>query len=406
MQPRDSDESSPSLLIVDDERQIHSAIRLRLGEKYQVVSASTPQEGLSRVAEHAFDLCIVDIQMPGMNGLKFVEAARALDPALNYVIFSGFDTDENLRQAIPLHVCEFIQKPLPDRQRFEKFLPEWIQRTRQRRKELSLAKEGMQVIRDLEFARIERDVESTASESAREALFQSATSLTTIHALLLSAIHTLDPFGKSDAQLCRGLRDLHEAYQRTIKIAALTDHYFNSAYADRNTSPASVDQCTKHAIMIASRIGDADGRQQVVDYAGPQRETSLPGLSGLDFLTLLVPLLVQSLAVAPNQSTVRVRYEPLRRLDEATRAPRGENFVWVNRRNALLSSPGLLLSILAHGEPPSESEASAWLRGQPGKNLRTAARGLINGVQKCQGTAAIAVRPEAISFEIRLAVPI
>lgn len=406
MPPRDSDESSPSILIVDDERQIHSAIRLRLGDKYQVVSASTPQEGLSRVAEHAFDLCIVDIQMPGMNGLKFVEAARALDPALNYVIFSGFDTDENLRLAIPLQVCEFIQKPLPDRQHFEKLLPEWILRTRGRRQELALAKQGMQVVRDLELARIERDVESTASEFAREALFRNATSLTTIHALLLSAIQTLEPIGRRDGETARGLRSLQEAYQQTTHLAALTDDYFNSAYADRNASPAAIDLCTRHAITIASRISDASNRQQVIDYAGPEREINVPSLSGLDFLTLLVPLLVQALANAPVGSTVRTKYESLRRLEEASRGARAENFIWVNRRNALLSSPGLMLSILTHGEPPSEAEASVWLRGNAGKNLQTSARGLIHGVQKCRGAAGVAIRPNAASFEIILAVPI
>jgi CheY-like chemotaxis protein len=406
MKLKDPDIYIPSILLLDDENQIHSSVRLRLGDHYRLISAFDPKEALAIIEREPLDLCIVDVQIPGMDGLSFVEAARKIDPALGYVIFSGFDTDENLRRAIPLQVFEFLSKPLPDRSRFERALPDWIERTRIRRKELALAKETTALVRDLELARIEREVEATASESARDALFQAAGILTTAQALLLNTLHILEPAIKSDPKLSQALRSLREARNQVDVASGITDEYFASAYANRDSSAAIVDLCTRHAIAIAQRLTRGGHDQQAVDHRTLGREVAVAGLTGIDFLILLVPLIVQALTLATPGTTSRVQCDSLARLDEAHRGMRGQDFVWINRRNALLSSPGVLISILANADAPLESGAAAWLRGNTAEQLSIPVRGLISGVQKSKGLAGVAIRPHCQRFEILVALPV
>ena len=406
MKLKDPDLYIPSILLVDDENQIHSSVRLRLGDSYRLVDAFNPEEALVLLAREPMDLCLVDIQMPGMNGLTFIEAARKIDPALGYVIFSGFDSDENLRRAIPLQVLEFLPKPLPDRSRFERMLPEWIERTRTQRKELALAKNTATLVRDLELARIEREVEATASESARDALFQTAGMLTTAQALLLNAASILEPAIKSDPKLSQALRSLREARSQVDAASGITDEYFGSAYANRDSSAAIIDLCSRHAIAIAQRLTHGGSDQQAVDHRTLGREVAIAGLTGMDFLILLVPLIVQALTLATPGTTSRVQCDSLARLDEAHRGMRGQDFLWINRRNALLSSPGILLSILANADAPLESDAAAWLRGNTTDRLPIPIRGLISGVQKSKGLAGVAIRPNCHRFEILVALPV
>src|SRR5262245_49387372 len=92
----------PRILVVDDEQQIHASLRLRLGASSELVFCQNAREALGKVAQHRFDLCFADIHMPEMDGLKFIDAARKVDPQLGYVVLSAFDTDENLRRTIPL----------------------------------------------------------------------------------------------------------------------------------------------------------------------------------------------------------------------------------------------------------------------------------------------------------------
>jgi hypothetical protein len=85
---------------------------------------------------------------------------------------------------------------------------------------------------------------------------------------------------------------------------------------------------------------------------------------------------------------------------------RNQDFMWINRRNATLSSPGILLSVLANANAPLESDAAAWLRGNTTETLRIPIRGLISGVQKCKGLAGVAIRPQSQRFEALIALPV
>ncbi len=397
---------TPHILIVDDERQIHSSLRLRLGGDYQLHCLSTPAEALAVIRHQQFDLCITDVHMPDMDGLEFIEAARILDPALGYVVLSGHDSDENLRRAIPLQVFEFIAKPLPDRAGFEKQIPDWIARTRTRRRELASAKDAETIGQDLELARIERDVESTASESAREALLQSANLLTTIQALLLSANHGLEPLHRNDPRLAAIFRSLQEARRHTEAAGAITEGYFSSAYADRESSPAIIDVCLRHAVGISSRLAKTEERRQIIDLVPVGRDLTVSGLTGIDFLLMFVPTLVQALALAPAGTTAQIRCTELARLDGATTDSRLRSYLWVNRRHATTSGPGLLLSIRVSAPALEESAASAWLRGNTTPALHVPSRGLLHGIQKAKGLLGLAVRPTTERFEIVLALPV
>ena len=396
---------TPCILVVDDERQIHSSLKLRLGGSYQITCLSSPREALAHIGRQLFDLCIVDVHMPEMDGLAFIEAARKIDPALGYLVLSGFDSDENLRRAIPLQVFDFITKPLPDRAGFEKRIPDWIVQTRQRRHELTLATESEAIVRDLELARIERDVESTASESAREALLQTAGLLTTIQALLLSTNHSLEPLLRTDPRLTGIFRSLQEARRNAESACTIAEGYFGSAYADRESSPAVIDPCLRHAVDISLRLAKADERRQAIDLVPLGRAVTVAGLTGIDFLLMLVPTLNQTLALAGPGTTVQIRTEELGRLDAAVNHTRLRSFLWINRRNATVSGSGILVTIHASCRALDETIAGEWLRGNTTSTLHVPSRGLLHGIQKSRGLLGIAVRPKTEKFEIVLALP-
>src|SRR5688500_7007106 len=97
---------TPRILVVDDERQIHASIRLRLGQMYELVSCFDAHDALEKLSTDRFDLWFADIHMPEMDGFAFIDAARKRDPGLGYVVLSAFDSDENLRRTIPLQVYD------------------------------------------------------------------------------------------------------------------------------------------------------------------------------------------------------------------------------------------------------------------------------------------------------------
>lgn len=399
---------TPRILLVDDERQIHSSVRLRLGKQYELICCTDARDALLKLGGERFDLCFADIHMPQMDGLQFIEAAQKTDPLLGYVVLSAFDNEANLRRSIPLQVYDFISKPLPDRDGFEDRIDEWVTRTRRRRQDHELARKAGQLTAGLSAAQLEREIEIVASETARDALLQTAGLLSTIHAHLITALKELGPRARGDAalsQLCRGLDEGRKTAEAAVKV---TGDFFGSAYASRDSanSLALVGPGLHHAAGIALRMCRAEESQKVIDFASVDERLPLRNLSGIDFLLMLVPVLSAALIMAEGGTTVRVTAAPLPRLDAILNDTRLRPHLWVNRRGATVSQPGTRLEISAGGPPFCRGEAEAWLNNGFAPLASITARGLILGLQKCKGLLGLAVAPSAERFSIVLALPV
>lgn len=396
---------TPRVLIVDDERQIHASLRLRIGGQCELVSAHDARDALARIRQTRFDLCITDIHMPRMDGLAFIDAARDLDPGLGFVVLSAFDTAENLKRAIPLAVYDFLPKPLGTRADLEERLQGWIERTRERRREQDLARAAGTIADDRDAARLERDVEIVFSETAREVLRQTAGLQTTVHAHLISAITQLVARSRSDPGLAQIVRGLEEARKTAEASMTATGGFFDSSYGSRDASPAQPNEGIRHAIDIALRSSRAESEGKRVDFQPTERATIVRGLSGIDFLLMVIPAIGATLACASPGTTVGVALEFAPRLDAVTRDPRHRRLLWINRKRALSSHPVLVITLSADGPSLTPTEVEDWLKGEHAPLTAVTPRGLLSGIEKCRGALGAAVAPEASKFQLLLALP-
>jgi CheY-like chemotaxis protein len=406
MTPAPAELMTPRILIVDDERQIHASLRLRLARDYELVCCTDARQALATLEKEKFDLCFVDIHMPHMNGLAFIEHAQRADDALGYVVLSAFDSDDNLRRTIPLGVYDFIPKPLPDRAGFEGRIPGWIEQTRRRRRERTLASEAAAIATERDSARLEREVELVASETARDALLQTANLLTTIQAHLVTATATLATRAKTDPSVNSLLRNLDEARKTADAAIIVAEGFFDSAYGNRDSSPALINEGVRHAINIATRMSCADETNKAVDFRPLEERRPLRDLSGIDFLLMMVPLIGAALASAPPNSTLGISGEEIGRLDALGRDTRCKNFLWLNRRHAFNSYAGVVLQLTSAGAPLSRSQIEAWLQGDYAPLAEISPRGLVAGLQKSHGLLGFATGPQEERFRLTLALPL
>ncbi len=80
----------PSVLVVDDEDQVRALLRTTLEQAgYQVVEGRTGKEGLERYRESPTDLVIMDILMPGKDGLESIMELRSEYPAAKIIAITG-----------------------------------------------------------------------------------------------------------------------------------------------------------------------------------------------------------------------------------------------------------------------------------------------------------------------------
>jgi signal transduction histidine kinase len=108
----DKQESPPLVLVVDDEEWMRDACtQILQGEGMCVLTASDGQTGLSLAGRQAPDLLLVDLRLPGMDGMTCLGAVKALDPEVVGIVITGYATLEVAVEAMKAGAYDFLAKP-------------------------------------------------------------------------------------------------------------------------------------------------------------------------------------------------------------------------------------------------------------------------------------------------------
>jgi len=105
------------ILLVDDESAIRRALRpplLELG--FQVVEASRGEEALQMLRTGAFDVILLDVNMPGIGGIETLRRMRALAPRMPILMLTVRDAEEEKVVALELGADDYVTKPFSTRE--------------------------------------------------------------------------------------------------------------------------------------------------------------------------------------------------------------------------------------------------------------------------------------------------
>ena len=119
---------SGSVLVVDDD--VHQRRSLVLGLRiadFRVYEASEGREALQVLDSEAIDLAVVDLMMPGMNGLQLLRRMQFRQPGVGVVLTSGYHLGRSQLERVGLNAVAFVPKPY-DLEELTEFLREKIER--------------------------------------------------------------------------------------------------------------------------------------------------------------------------------------------------------------------------------------------------------------------------------------
>ena len=102
----------PTILVVDDETQISDLLRDFLTQEgYQVFTAANGVEAITLGKENRLDLALLDLKMPGMDGIEVFQKLRKVKKDLGVIILTGYGTLKTAKQAMRLGAYDYLTKP-------------------------------------------------------------------------------------------------------------------------------------------------------------------------------------------------------------------------------------------------------------------------------------------------------
>ena len=107
------------ILIVDDEDiVVRSCLRILSGDEYNVEVAGNGLEALEKINEQEYDMVILDIMMPKMNGIEVLQRVKETHPDIDVIMITGLNEIDTAVKAMKLGAFDYLPKPF-DPEEFE-----------------------------------------------------------------------------------------------------------------------------------------------------------------------------------------------------------------------------------------------------------------------------------------------
>ncbi len=109
--------NSMKILIIDDETELRELMKDVLEEEsYEVFCAANGADGILLNEQIKPDVILLDLRMPGMDGIETLHNIRKTDEKVNVVILTGYGCPDTIRDAVALNVSEYLSKPFENRE--------------------------------------------------------------------------------------------------------------------------------------------------------------------------------------------------------------------------------------------------------------------------------------------------
>jgi two-component system, sensor histidine kinase and response regulator len=103
--------SRRTLLIVDDEEGPRQSLRVVFKSEYDLLLASDGATAIEMARKQKIDAAILDIRMTGMSGIEVLQGLKTVDPHIEVIMLTAYETIDTVRQALRHGACDYLNKP-------------------------------------------------------------------------------------------------------------------------------------------------------------------------------------------------------------------------------------------------------------------------------------------------------
>jgi len=152
-----------TLLVVDDEDGPRQSLRVIFKDEYDLLMAEDGPSAIALAQKHPIDVAVLDIRMAGMSGIEVLERLKYVNPNIEAIMMTAFETTDTIRQALRLRACDYINKPF-DLATIRSAVSQAMQRRTLESEIHSSAEKIQELLTELQNQRVEEKIAKTRGD--------------------------------------------------------------------------------------------------------------------------------------------------------------------------------------------------------------------------------------------------
>ena len=339
--------AKPTLLIVDDEEGPRQSLRIVFKNDYQVLLASNGVDALELARTHEIDVVVCDIMMFGMTGVEVLKELKAIDPSIEVIMLTAFETIETARQALRHGASDYLNKPfdIPTMRSAVRRAAEKHRIAVEFRKSNEHLHELQQMIHD---HRVREEMARAQGEIYASVLHDINSPLTVISGFIelinRSMENAASVEGEQLAKIKGDLNTLNGQVGRCFEISRRYLSFLNKSETERVRVGANQAISDLRDLLVRHPI--ARGHQLTVTGLD---EDVVADINGTDFLQILLNLTINALQASETPHSVNVACHLLPEPLDMAAYLDGPEERFINREGFLNTTPILAVSVTDDG---------------------------------------------------------
>jgi signal transduction histidine kinase len=334
-------------LIVDDEEGARQSLRVIFKDDYEILLTGDGATAVQLAQKHPIDVAVLDIRMAGMSGIEVLERLKYVNPAIEAVMMTAYETTETMRQALRLRACDYINKPF-DVSTMRAAVATAMQRRTLESEIHTNAEKLQQLLNELQNQKIEEQMAQTRGEIYASIIHDINGPLTVISGFIQLMNQRIGNATRLELEDLEFIKDRLKTITRQVtNCIEISRRYLSFLRRHSDDTPrVGVNQLLTDLGHLVRVHPSQQGNQFSVR---PLAEDIAVRMNGTDVIQVLYNLTVNALQCAPQAHLVdvegRVLSEPL----DLTAFRDGPQDRFLNVESFENTAPLLMLSVRDNG---------------------------------------------------------
>ena len=312
-----------TLLVVDDEEGPRLSLRVIFKDEYNLLMAEDGPTAIELAKQHPIDVAVLDIRMAGMSGIEVLERLKYVNPNIEAIMMTAFETTDTIRQALRLRACDYINKPF-EVATMRAAVNQAMQRRRLESEIHSSAEKVQELLNELQNQKVEEQIAKTRGDIYASIIHDINGPLTVISGFTQVLNQRLNRNSRLEMEDLEFIKDRLRIIARQVgNCVEISRRYLGFLRRQSDESPrVSVNQLLKDLEQLI-RVHPSRGENEF--SAQPMAEDLGVKINGTDVIQILLNLTINAFQCVSLSHRVEVGGEILREPLDLTRFKDGPN---------------------------------------------------------------------------------